>query len=367
MEQVDCVVIGAGIVGLAAARALALAGHEVIVVDEADTIGTQTSSRNSEVIHAGIYYPEGSNKAVLCVRGKKSLYEYCEERQVPYQRCGKLIVATSTAQVGELRRIQDKAKRNGVADLEWLSESRAAEREPAVRCVAALSSPSTGIVDSHGLMMALRGDAETAGALFAFHSRVTGGAVLEKGIRVDVGDHEPMSLLARLVVNSAGLHADRVAHSIRGIPSETIPRHYYAKGNYFCLSGRAPFNRLIYPVPEQAGLGVHLTLDMGGQARFGPDVEWIDELDYSVDPRRAEVFYDAIRRYWPDLPDGSLQPGYAGIRPKTRPRGQPAGDFLIHGPAHHGIEGLVNLYGIESPGLTSSLAIADEVCRLVSS
>ena len=365
IETVNCVVIGAGVVGLAAARALAQAGREVIILEATSLFGSETSSRNSEVIHAGIYYPQNSLKATLCVAGKQALYEYCASHGVEHRRCGKLIVATDDSQLDTLRGIEKKAINNGVTDLTWLESAQVAELEPAVRCVAALLSPSTGIVDSHGLMLAYLGDAEDAGAMLALNSPVEGGEIQEQGIVLEVGGAEPMHLLARSVVNGAGLYAGKLAHSLRGLPPETIPPHYYAKGNYYTLSGRSPFSRLIYPVPEQAGLGVHVTVDLGGQARFGPDVEWIDEINYDVDPRRADVFYEAVRKYWPGLPDGALAPGYAGIRPKLHAPGEPNADFVIQGPATHGVAGLVNLYGIESPGLTASLAIAERVCSLL--
>ncbi|MFO1434711.1 MAG: NAD(P)/FAD-dependent oxidoreductase [Candidatus Competibacteraceae bacterium] len=365
MERVDCVVIGAGVIGLAVARALALAGREVIVVEAAHTIGTQTSSRNSEVIHAGIYYPTGSLKARFCVAGRRALYRYCEERRIPYRACGKLIIATDSVQLIELERLFVQGSRNGVDDLHWLEADRVHALEPAIRCIKVLCSPSTGIIDSHALMLALQGDAQNAGALFAFLSPVEGGQLRQEGIVLEVGGTDPIRLLANSVINCAGLHAARVAAGLRGFPAERVPAYHYAKGNYFVLPGKAPFNRLIYPVPEQAGLGVHITLDLAGQARFGPDVEWVDRIDYQVDPRRADVFYAAIRRYWPDLQDGALQPGYAGIRPKLQGPGQPAVDFMIQGPAEHGIEGLVNLFGIESPGLTSCLAIAEYVVTVL--
>lgn len=365
MEQVECVVIGAGVVGLAVARALALQGREVLVLEAAGQIGTETSSRNSEVIHAGLYYPTGSLKARLCVAGKQALYAYCQERGIPHRRCGKLIVATQEAQRPALAALAQQAQANGVTDLVWLTPAESSQREPAVRCVAALLSPSTGIIDSHALMLSYQGDAERAGALFAFHSPVSGGAVTAQGIVLEVGGAEPMQLLAQSVVNSAGLYAGSVAASLRGLPPASIPPSYYAKGNYYTLAGRSPFNGLIYPLPEAAGLGVHVTLDLAGQARFGPDVEWIEQIDYRVDPRRAEVFYHEVRRYWPDLPDGALQPAYAGIRPKLHGPGQPAADFVIQGPLAHGVPGLVNLYGIESPGLTAALAIAGQVAALL--
>ncbi|MGE8365640.1 NAD(P)/FAD-dependent oxidoreductase [Cupriavidus sp.] len=368
MEQVDCVVIGAGVVGLAVARQLALQGREVIILEAENAFGTITSARNSEVIHAGIYYPAGSLKAEMCVRGKSMLYDYCASHHINHQRCGKLIVATTEAQVATLEGIRAKAAANGVHDLQLLSQAEAQALEPNLQCRAALLSPSTGIVDSHGLMLALLGDAENAGAMLAVQSPVAGGAVTPHGIRLDVGgqgEAAGTTLLARTVINSAGLTAPALARSIEGMPAAHIPPQYYAKGCYFTLAGRAPFSRLIYPVPEAAGLGVHLTIDLGGQARFGPNVRWIDEIEYGVDPADADGFYCEVRNYWPGLPDGALQPGYAGIRPKISGPGEPAADFRIDGPATHGVPGLVNLFGIESPGLTSSLALAERVASLL--
>lgn len=365
IESVDCVVIGAGVIGLAVARALALSGREVIVLEAAASIGTETSSRNSEVIHAGIYYPSGSLKARLCVTGRQALYRYCKAHGVPHKTCGKLIIATTEQHVATLERLYAQAIKNGVDDLHWLTAAQAQAIEPAIHCVTALHSPSTGIIDSHALMLALQADAENAGALFAFLSPVTGGEVTSEGLVLEVGGDEPVRLLAATVINCAGLHAGRVAHRLRGFPAERVPAHYYAKGNYFVLAGRSPFNGLIYPVPEQAGLGVHVTLDLGGQVRFGPDVEWVEHIDYRVDPQRAEAFYAAVRRYWPELPDGALQPGYAGIRPKLQGPGEPAVDFVFQGPATHGVPGLVHLFGMESPGLTACLAIAEQVVSLL--
>lgn len=361
MEQVDAVVVGAGVVGLAVARALALAGREVLVLDAAEGIGTETSSRNSEVIHAGIYYPAGSLMARTCVEGKRRLYRYCAERGVPHSNCGKLIVATTEEEAGKLEGIRQRAAANGVPELRLLSRAQALEMEPALQCTAALHSTTTGIVDSHAYMLALQGDAENAGAIFAFHAPVTRGRATEDGIEIEVGGAEPMALRARLMVNAAGLHAPHLARGIAGMPEAQVPQAYYAKGNYFTLAGRSPFSRLIYPVPVPGGLGTHLTIDLGGQARFGPDVEWVDSINYVVDPKRGDSFYAAIRRYWPDLPDGALSPGYSGIRPKIVPPGSPAQDFVVQGAAVHGVAGLVNLFGIESPGLTASLALADYV------
>ena len=361
MESVDCVVAGAGVVGLAVARSLALAGREVLLLEAAEAIGTGTSSRNSEVIHAGIYYPAGSLMARHCVAGRRMLYAFCAERGVPHARCGKLIAATSEEEAGRLASIQARAAANGVEDMRVLSRDEAVALEPALSCHGALLSPSTGILDSHAYMLALQGDAENAGAVLAFHSPVLSGRVVPEGIVLETGGAEPMTLLCRSLVNAAGLGAPALGRAIAGLPPETVPREYYAKGNYFTLAGRSPFSRLIYPVPVPGGLGTHLTIDLGGQARFGPDVEWVDHIDYVVDPRRGDSFYEAIRRYWPALPDGALQPGYTGIRPKIVPRGAPAQDFVIQGPALHGVPGLVNLYGIESPGLTASLSLAGAV------
>ena len=364
-ESVDAVVIGAGVVGLAVARALALAGREAIVLESEDAIGTGTSSRNSEVIHAGIYYPQDSLKAKFCVAGRKRLYPYCAARGVGHRRCGKLIVATDEDQIPGLRELEAKARNNGVDDIRWVTGADARAMEPALNCVAALLSPSTGIIDSHGLMLAYQGDAEDGGAMVAFKSPVEGGRVTSAGIELDVGGAAPMTLTGRAVVNSAGLFAQPVAAAIEGLDPDSVPPRHFAKGNYFSLAGRAPFTHLIYPAPEAAGLGVHLTLDLGGQAKFGPDVEWVDDIDYEVDPKRCDGFYAAVRRYWPGLADDSLRPAYSGIRPKIQARGEAARDFVLQGPGDHGVAGLVNLYGIESPGLTSSLAIADAVLAML--
>ena len=363
-DTVDCVVVGAGVVGLAVARALALQGREVLVLEAADAIGTGTSSRNSEVIHAGLYYPTGSLKARLCVQGKDLLYAYCAERGVPHRRCGKLLVATSAAQLASLESIQARAQANGVLDLQWLSRAEALALEPALECVGALHSPSTGIVDSHALMLALQGDLEHAGGLVALNSPLALAEYAQEAINLVANDGT--RLRARTLVNAAGLHAPALAARFAGLGPEHVPTAHYAKGSYFTLAGKAPFSRLIYPVPEAAGLGVHLTLDLGGQAKFGPDVQWVASPDdLLVDPARGDAFYAQVRKYWPGLRDGALAPGYAGIRPKIHGASAPAADFVIQGPAVHGIPRLVNLFGIESPGLTSALAIADHVTALV--
>ncbi|HEX5092179.1 MAG TPA: NAD(P)/FAD-dependent oxidoreductase [Burkholderiales bacterium] len=359
MDRIDAAVIGAGLVGLAVARALALAGREVVILEAEDAIGTHTSSRNSEVIHAGIYYPQGSLKATACVAGRERLYAYCAGRGVPHRRCGKLIVATDAAQEEELEGIRRKAHANGVTDVVRASTSAVRAMEPELSFVAALHSPSTGIIDSHALMLAYLGDAENAGAMLALKSPLERAALRRDGIELHVAGADP--LLAGAVVNCAGLRAPSLARRFEGYPGALAPRELYAKGNYYTLERRAPFSRLVYPVPEPGGLGVHVTLDLAGRARFGPDVEWIDAIDYRVDPARAERFYAAIRRYWPGLPDGALAPGYAGVRPKISGRGEPAADFVVQGPRAHGVPGLVHLFGIESPGLTASLALADDV------
>jgi L-2-hydroxyglutarate oxidase LhgO len=362
-QTVDCLVVGAGVVGLAAACALARAGREVVVVEAADTIGSGVSSRSSEVIHAGLYYAAGSLKARLCVEGRARLYDFCAERGVAHRRCGKLVVAAEATQQPDLARIAAAARANGVDDLQQLTGAQAGTLEPALRCSAALLSTSTGIVDSHGLMLALLGDAQDHGAVLALRSPVERGCAVAGGIELDIGGAEPMRVVARSVVNAAGLQATALAAAIDGMPPERIPLARLCKGSYFTLQGRAPFARLVYPLPDEAGLGTHLTLDLGGQARFGPDVEWVDALDYRVDPRCADVFYAQVRRWWPGLRDGALQPAYSGIRPKVVGPGEPAADFVVDGPAVHGVDGLVNLFGIESPGLTASLALADEVVR----
>ena len=364
MDKVECVVVGAGVIGLAIARRLAQGGREVVVLEAAEGIGTVTSSRNSEVIHAGIYYRAGSLMARMCVTGKRALYDYCSSHGIPHRNCGKLIVATTPKETEKLQSIRAHAEANGVLDMRLLSGEAARALEPALNCDAALLSPSTGIIDSHSYMLALRGDAEAAGAAFAFHTPLLRAKAKAGRIELDAGGEAPMRLECELLINAAGLDAPATARRIEGMPEALIPQAYLAKGNYFSCSARAPFSHLIYPVPEPGGLGVHLTLDMAGQARFGPDVEWVDRIDYAVDPARAERFYPAIRRYWPTLPDGTLMPSYSGMRPKIVPPAIASQDFVIQGPHEHSVAGLINLFGIESPGLTSSLAIADHVGEL---
>ncbi len=370
MERVDAVVVGAGVVGLAVARALALAGREVVLLEAAAAIGTGTSSRNSEVIHAGLYYPPGSLKARLCVRGRELLYAYCATHGVAHRRCGKLIVATDSSQEPALRSLRQRAEACGVRDLQWLDAAQAQTLEPALRCTAALLSPSTGIVDSHGLMLSLQGEAEANGAMLALKSPLQRLRRVANGFELEVGGDAPMRLHARAVVNSAGLHAVQLALRFEGLPAMALPPAHWARGHYFACPGKPAFSRLIYPMPDEAGLGVHVTLDLGGQMRFGPDVQWIalaepGAEDYHVAAERAAPFAEAIRRYWPALPDGVLQPAYAGIRPKISGPGEAAADFVIQGPAEHRAAGLVNLFGIESPGLTASLAIAEQVAGLL--
>ncbi len=364
MEQVDCVVVGAGVVGLAVARSLARAGREVIVLEAADAIGTGTSSRNSEVIHAGLYYPPGSLKARLCVLGKTALYDYCAERHIGHRRCGKLIVANSPAQVDRLKAIRQTAEANGVHDLQLLSREQARAIEPELECEAALLSPSTGIVNSHELMLALKGEIGEKGGFIALNTALA--QWIRERAAIELIANDGTELRAHCVVNAAGLQAPAMAARLQGFDASHVPAASYAKGSYFALSGRSPFSRLVYPVPEAAGLGVHLTIDLAGQARFGPDVEWIDDpADLAVDASRGARFYAEIRKYWPGLQDGRLQPDYAGIRPKISGPNEAARDFLIQGPRDHGVPGLVHLFGIESPGLTASLAIGDHVADLL--
>ncbi|HTH97672.1 MAG TPA: NAD(P)/FAD-dependent oxidoreductase [Stellaceae bacterium] len=365
-EHVEIVIAGAGVVGLAIARELALAGREVMVLEAADAIGTVTSSRNSEVIHAGLYYSPGSLKARFCVEGRDRLYDYCRRLDVPHRRLGKLLVAADAADLAALEKVEARARANGVDDLRWLSGQEAKALEPELACIGALFSPSTGIIDSHALMLAYQGEAEAAGAMIVCLAPVEHAAMRPSGgFTLHIGGAEPMDLDCDCLINSAGLDAVALASRIEGLAPDRLPEAYLCKGSYYTLAGRAPFRHLIYPAPEHAGLGVHLTLDLGGQARFGPDVEWTDHIDYTVDPARARGFYAAIRRYWPGLPDGALAPGYSGMRPKISGPDETAADFRIDGPEATGIAGLVNLFGIESPGLTASPAIARYVATLI--
>lgn len=356
-DTIECVVIGAGVIGLAIAREMAEAGLETVVLEKENRIGTSTSSRNSEVIHAGIYYPADSLKAKTCVGGKAMLYDYCRERGVGHSNCGKLIVASDKDEIPVLRQIISKAEANGVDDLVLLDRAQARDLEPELNCQAAILSPSTGIVDTHELMLTLQGDLENSGGAVAVESPVTGGAITDGGVLLQVGGDDEFELLARRVVNCAGLDASKVAGRFDGMPAELVPTIYLAKGCYFSYSHRAPFRHLVYPVPHAYALGVHLTLDLGGRARFGPDMEWVESVDYDVDPLRAESFYGAIRRYWPGLPNESLSPDYSGIRPKLQGPHDEARDFWIQDAREHGVPGLVNLFGMESPGLTACLAI----------
>ena len=381
MEQVDTVVIGAGVVGLAVARALALSGREVMVIEKEVAVGQGVSSRNSEVIHGGLYYATGSLKAKLCVRGKELLYAYCAERGLPYQQCGKLIVATDASQMEKLAKIEAQAAANGVP-VQRLSSAQAKASEPELECLAALLSPTTGIVSAHDLMTALQGDLENAGGMVALATQVESvrffkgnealsGVLIAQSAMDSGANAEQIELGFHHLINATGLYAPLLARRFEGLQSEHIPPAHFAKGNYYSLAGKAPFKHLIYPIPEAAGLGVHLTLDLGGQAKFGPDVQWLeginspDDIDYSVDPRRADGFYAEVRKYWPGLRDGQLTPSYSGVRPKITAPHEAAADFVIQGQATHGVRGLVNLFGIESPGLTSCMAIGEEVAEMI--
>jgi L-2-hydroxyglutarate oxidase LhgO len=365
VDRTDCIVIGAGVIGLSIARTMAMAGHDVIVFEHTNDIGTETSSRNSEVIHAGIYYAKGSLKAKLCVDGKRQLYSHCESHKIPYLRCGKLIVATTEAELEILAQNKQKAEDNGVDDLSFLSAAEVQAMEPALNISGALLSPSTGIIDSHSLMLSYQGEAEDHGAVISFLTRAIGGEVLADGFLIRAESHgEAFDLECNILINAAGLHAPGFAQKLEGLDQHHVPTPYFCKGSYYSLEGKQPFKRLIYPVPGSVSLGVHATIDLAGRTRFGPDQEWVEKVDYTVELSRAGKFYDAVRRYWPGLEDGKLVPAYSGVRPKIQSPDEPQKDFLIQGPADHGIPGLINLFGIESPGLTSSLAIAKHVHKL---
>lgn len=365
MERVECIVVGAGVLGLAVARALASRGREVVLLESETHIGSGVSSRNSGVIHAGIYYPKNSLKARVCVQGKHALYRFCEEHSIPHARVGKLVVATDAAQLPALEALRERARGNGVDDLEYLTPEQVTELEPVVRCAGALLSPSSGIIDVHEYMLALQGDAEKYGAVIALGTPCVAAAIHGDGLRVVTGGADAMTLDCDSLLNCAGLGAQAVAQSVAGLAKDAIPALYPAKGNYFQLTGACPFQRLIYPMPDAAWLGVHVGLDLAGRCRFGPDLHWVDDLDYDVDVDQAEAFYASIRRYWPELPDGALQPDYTGIRPKIYAQGESARDFYIQCSDEHGVPELINLYGIESPGLTSSIAIGEYVAGLV--
>ncbi|MCB2108644.1 MAG: NAD(P)/FAD-dependent oxidoreductase [Rhodobacteraceae bacterium] len=364
MENADCLVIGAGVVGLAVARALARKGREVLIVEAEEAFGSITSARNSEVIHAGIFYTHGSLKERLCVEGRDKLYSFCHAYGVTAKQTTKLVFAATEAEIPALNKLQQHAAGSGVY-MTYMTGAEAKRLEPELACAAALHSPLTGIVDSHGFMLAILGDAEAHGASIAYLSPVTGGSAADDGVIVNVGGESPLALKCRTVVNCAGLGAQAVSRAIEGVKADTIPPQHLAKGNYFYLSGKPPFSRLIYPLPGSHSLGMHYTLDLSGQGRFGPDLEWVEAIDYNIDPGRETSFYTAVRKYWPGLPDGALRPGYSGIRPKIQGEGDSAKDFLIQTPDITGVNGYVALYGIESPGLTSSLAIADYVAERV--
>ncbi len=365
-HDIDVMVIGAGVVGLAIARAFSMAGHEVLVVEKADTIGTGTSSRNSEVIHAGIYYAPGSLKAKLCIEGKKLLYQFCAESGVAARAVGKLIVAQTESQIANLEALQANARENGVTDLQWLTATDARRLEPDLCCVAALLSPSTGIVDSHGFMLALQADAEKQRATIAFQTSVASGVAGENGIAVDLisADQSTMRLVAKLLINCAG-HGAHAAAAIGGYELRHLPPRFLAKGSYCDVAGKSPFSHLIYPIPVPGALGVHVTLDLQGNARLGPDIEWVDEEKYAVSDAIIAEFAGACEGFWPDVGNRKLTASYAGIRPKIHGPDMAAADFLIQGPSDHGVSGLINLFGIESPGLTSAMAIANHVVGMM--
>ncbi len=358
-EKADVAVIGGGIIGLAVSRRLAIDGREVFLFEAEDDIGQHSSSRGSEVIHSGIYYPTNSLKARLCVAGQKQLYEYCDQQNIKYRQLGKILVATSDEEIPVLENLKKQAEANGVSDLQWLSSDEVTRLEPEIRCVRGFLSPSTGIVDSHALLQSLRMDGKKHGVNLFVATPVERGEVVDEGVMLTIGGPEPSQVICRLVVNCAGLYAQKVARSIAGLSQKHIPTPFYAKGHYFTLAGQSPFSHLVYPVPEKGGLGIHLTLDLSGKARFGPDVVWIDTVDYSFDESRADACYSSVRRYYPSLADGALSPGHTGIRPKLSKGDSVEKDFIVQGPKVHGVSGLYNTFGFDSPGLTASLAFAD--------
>lgn len=364
-EKIDVGVIGAGVIGLSVARTLAQNNREVIVFEKEQGIGMHTSSRNSEVIHSGIYYRPGSLKARLCVAGKQTLYEYCDENEIPNKKLGKIIAAKKDEDIPKLAELKERGETNGVYDLTWLDQEQVRELEPMIKCAGGLFSPSTGILDSHRLLAALKRDAQNNGAWIQALSTVLQGEIQDNGIALIIGGNENTTVLCNAVINCAGLFSQDVAHRIDGLPKDSIPESFFAKGHYFILKGDSPFSHLVYPLPTSGGLGIHVTLDMDNRARFGPDISWVDTIDYTFEKGREGDFYDTIRTYYPTLPDQSLEPGYTGIRPKLGSAGSPEQDFMIQGPQDHGVPGLVNLYGIESPGLTASLAIAEYVAGLL--
>lgn len=367
MDRSECVIVGGGIVGLAIARCLALAGREVVVVERAEAVGTETSARSNEVIHAGILYRPGGPQARLCPVGARALYGYCASRGVPHRRIGKLLIATAEDEIDWLAAMRARAVENGVDDLEWLDGEAAAGLEPAIRCSAGLLSPSSGIVDTHALMLAYQGEAEARGAVVALNSEVVAGAVADTGFELEVRDAagETTRLGADILVNAAGIWATPLARRIGGMPAELIPEIHLAKGAFFTLAGRTPFSRLIIPPHQWMRRGCHYTLDLAMAGRFGPDEEWVDTVDYAIDPARVAHFYDGIRRYYPGLADGALQPGYTGIRPRLNGPGEEMADWILQGPAEHGIARLVNLFGIESPGITASLGLGETVAAML--
>ncbi|MBF0277023.1 MAG: NAD(P)/FAD-dependent oxidoreductase [SAR324 cluster bacterium] len=367
MDTVDITIIGAGVIGLAIAQKLAGTEKDLLILEQHRSFGTETSSRHSEVIHAGIYYPKDSLKAKFCVAGKIAMYDYCRRNRIPFKQLGKLIVATKSEEEPILEEILGKARTNGVFDLQWMSRQELQRLEPELQATQALFSPSTGIIDSHSFMRSLLANAESKGANLVCLTPVERIEPVKEGFEVHVGGENPFHFHTRILINAGGLYAQDISRKISGLNPHSIPPIYFCKGNYFAISGKSPFSHLIYPVPEPnvAGLGVHSTIDLAGQVRFGPDVQYIDTIDYDVSLKNLPQFYHSIRRYFPGLPDASLRPDYSGIRPKLQGPGDPVADFIIQDASIHQLPGLIQLYGIESPGFTSSLAIADHVHTLL--